>query len=215
VQIGVCAEELREELPQLCLHFMHVHLGGKRPFGPAGRSLTERLLLLSDRFLGARAVGIRAEPVPSAYRAFYHQVGLDPELVPTPLELAVRERLLAGRFASEGLLSDALLVALLETGVPIFALDRDTLFGSLRLRLARASEPLGSEAEASPLSGGEIVVADGRFALALIFSAPAPAHRVKPKSSSVTLYALQVHGVPCPTVEEAMSICRSGLLERG
>ncbi len=74
---------------------------------------------------GARAVGVRREPVPSAYRVFYRQIGLDPEVARTPIEEAVLERMLRGGFLSEGLLQDVLLIALVDTGVPVWALDAD------------------------------------------------------------------------------------------
>ena len=57
---------------------------------------------LSGRFRGARAVAIRREPVPAAYRVFFRHIGLDPDVVHTPIEAAVLERMLRGGFLSGG-----------------------------------------------------------------------------------------------------------------
>ena len=78
---------------------------------------------LSNRFRGARAVSMRREPVPAAYRVFFRHIGLDPDVVRTPIEAAVLERMLRGGFLTGGLLEDVLLIALADTGVPVWALD--------------------------------------------------------------------------------------------
>ena len=83
----------------------------------------DRLRELSNRFRGAQAVAIRREPVPAAYRVFFRHIGLDPDVVRTPIEAAVLERMLRGGFLSGGLLEDMLLIALVDTGVPVWALD--------------------------------------------------------------------------------------------
>ena len=55
---------------------------------------------LSNRCRGARAVTLRREPVPAAYRVFFRHIGLDPDVVRTPIEAAVLERMLHGGFLS-------------------------------------------------------------------------------------------------------------------
>ena len=68
------------------------------------KEIRDRLRDMSNRFRGARAVGIRREPVPAAYRVFFRQIGLDPDVVRTPIEAAVLERMLRGGFPSGALL---------------------------------------------------------------------------------------------------------------
>ena len=111
--------------------------------GPSTREVSERLRELSNRFRGARAVGVRREPVPAAYRVFFRQIGLDPTSVRTPIEAAVLERMLRGGFLGGGLLADVLLIALIDTGVPVWALDADSVDGPLGIRPSREGERLG------------------------------------------------------------------------
>src|SRR6202023_4372095 len=85
-----------------------------------------RLRGLSNQFRGARAIGVRREPVPAAYRVFFRQIGLDPDVVSTPIEAAIRERMLRGGFLTGGLLEDVLLIALIDTGVAVWALDAES-----------------------------------------------------------------------------------------
>ena len=66
---------------------------------------------------------MRQEPVPWAYRVFFRHVGIDPDERRTPIEEIALERLQHGGFESRGLVDDALLIATLETGVPVVAFD--------------------------------------------------------------------------------------------
>ena len=88
----------------------------------------------------AIAVGLRREPVPSAYRVFFRHIGIDPDIERTPIEAAVLERMLRGGFPTGGLLEDVLLIALLDTGVPVWALDTATLDGPLGVRTSGEGE---------------------------------------------------------------------------
>jgi len=72
-------------------------LGARSPVG-----VEDRLHELSNRFRGARAVTLRREPVPAAYRAFFRHVGLDPDVARTPIEAVALERMLRGGFLSAG-----------------------------------------------------------------------------------------------------------------
>ncbi len=47
--------------------------------GDSPPDVEARLRELSNRVRGARAIGIRREPIPAAYRVFFRQVGLDPD----------------------------------------------------------------------------------------------------------------------------------------
>ena len=167
---GWVAEELRAELPGLGIVSLEL------PAPRAKRSphgVREHLAMLSTRFRGADALALRQRPVPHAYRVAFRHVGLDPDATRTPIEAAAIERLVQGGFVSRGLLDDALTIALVETGVPLWALDADAVHGELSLRLARAGEQLGDDQEAPPLPDGQIVVADARTPLAPLFGEPA------------------------------------------
>ena len=112
-------------------------------------------------------MALRREPVPAAYRVFFRHIGLDPDVERTPIEAAVLERMLRGGFPTGGLLEDVLLIALLDTGVPVWALDADSLDGPLGIRPSLEGEPLGRSPSAPPLPPGSLVVADASAALAV------------------------------------------------
>lgn len=210
-QIGWCAQEVREELPQLRLMIVRarvtkIGVGGRSPSG-----VQRRLEALSNRFKGAWAVGVRREPVPSAYRVFYRQIGLDPDAARTPIEEAVLERMVRGGFLSEGLLRDLLTIALIDTGVPVWALDAESLDGELGVRVSRENEPLGRRADAWSLPAGRLVVADGSTALGLLFGEMAEDCLPATRTRELQLFAVQVSGVPTLYAEEALWSVRSGL----
>ena len=69
-----------------------------------------------------------------------------------------------------------LLIALVDTGVPVWALDAESLDGPLGIRASREGERLGRSADAPPLPGGRLVVADASAALAVLFGELAPGH---------------------------------------
>jgi DNA/RNA-binding domain of Phe-tRNA-synthetase-like protein len=212
-EIGWCSHELAQELPQLRLVLARAPLarpgsiGGRSLSDPSPPSLQGRLHELSNRFRGARAVSLRREPVPGAYRAFYHQVGLDPDLVRTPIEAAALTRMLDGGFLGTGLLKDSLLIALLDTAVPVWALDAGALQGPLGLRVSRAGEPLGRSADAPALTGGAIVLADAIVAVGTLFGELAEECEPSTGTRELILFAVQVAGVPEIYVEEALWIC--------
>lgn len=210
--IGWRAPEIEEELPQLRIVVSHARLPA---VGAAGRrsppGVERRLNDLSNRYRGARAVGVRREPVPSAYRVFYRQIGLDPEVARTPIEGAVLERMLRGGFLSEGLLRDVLLIALIDTGVPVWALDAQAVHGELGVRLSSEGEPLGRAGDAWSLPAGRLVVADATVALGLLFGELAGDCEVGARTRELTLFAVQVAGVPMLYLEEALWSARHGL----
>ena len=96
---GWCAREVEQELPGLRLLSADDGGGAPRARSPVPRPATSwrACATLSNRFRGAAAVAIRREPVPSAYRVFFRHIGLDPEVVRTPIEAAVLERMLQRR----------------------------------------------------------------------------------------------------------------------
>ena len=208
-EAGWVDAEVADEFPELRLFELAVDA---RP-GRTPRSVQERLRYLSSRFRGPQAVAQRQQPVPWAYRVFYRHVGLDPDADRTPAEAAMLDRLMHGGFKSDNLLDDALLVALVETGVPIWALDAAKVDGTLGVRVADESEHLGRAEDAPPVPAGRLVVADARSPLAVLFGELAPGHGVTRDTASMRLFSVQVAGVPAIHVEEALFQCSEILVE--
>lgn len=209
---GWCAREVAQELPGLRLLSSTIALAGRRSLsGVATPDVEQRLKELSNRFRGATAVAVRREPVASAYRVFFRHIGLDPEVVRTPLEQAVLVRMIKGGFVSRGLLEDALLLALLDTGVPVWALDAERLDGPLGIRASEHGERLGRAAAAPALPAGRLVVADASAAVAVLFGELAVEHAPKAHSARLALFAVQVAGVPELYAEEALWSCGAAL----
>jgi DNA/RNA-binding domain of Phe-tRNA-synthetase-like protein len=210
--LGWCAREVEEELPGLRLLSTEVQVLRRGALGAGSPpDVQGRLREFSSRFRGARAVAIRREPVPGAYRVFFRHIGLDPDVVRTPIEAAVLERMIRGGFLTGGLLEDVLLIALLDTGVPVWALDAESLDGPLGIRPSREGERLGRGEDAPLLPAGRLVLADASHALAILFGELAPGHRPAGTGRRLALFAVQVAGVPSLYVEEALWTCRAAL----
>ena len=192
--------ELAAEFPELRLHVLGLAVRSGR--SPA--ELRERLRTLSDRFRGPQAVVMRQRPVPWAYRVFFRHIGLDPDVDRTPVEALALERLKAGGFQSRSLLDDALTVAVMETGVPVWALDADRVEGELGLRPAARGERFGGGEYASDVPVGRLLVADDAGPVGVLFGALAPERGVGPQTTRMTLFSVQVAGVPDIHVEEAL-----------
>lgn len=209
LQEGWIDRELALEFPALRI----VSVLARNPSPPARTPtvLRERLALLADRFRGARALTLRREPVPAAYRVFFRHVGLDPDAQRTPVEAAALDRLVQGGFVSRGPLQDALLVAVVETGVPVWAVDDARLDGPLGLRGARAGERLGEGEYAADLAPGRVLVADAAGPVAILFGEVAPDRRPDRHCRALRLFAVAVPGVPALHVEEALFGCADAL----
>ena len=209
-QFGIVDAEIADEFPGLALRWMPVvAVKGKTDGG-----LRERLRELSGRFHGAHAIVMRREAVPAAYRAFFRQVGLDPDTDRTPIEAAALERLRDGQFRSRDRLSDALLIALVETGVPVWAVDEDTLAGDLVVRAARAGERLGNGEFANDLPEGRLLIADDDGPVGVLFGELAPEREVSKQTMAIRLISVQVAGVPEVHVGEALWLCAEALFGR-
>jgi DNA/RNA-binding domain of Phe-tRNA-synthetase-like protein len=206
---GWVDRELALEFPELRLVSVTAPAPGRR----TPSALRERLALLADRFHGARALTLRREPVPAAYRVFFRHVGIDPDAQRTPVEAAALDRLIQGGFVSRGPLDDALLVAVVETGVPVWAVDDARLDGPLGLRGARAGERLGEGEYAADLVHGRVVVADATGPVAVLFGDIASGRRPDRHSARLRLFAVAVPGVPALHVEEALFGCAEALSE--
>ena len=198
---GFVEPALRDEFPGLRLIWTSVDA---RVRG-SSVEVKRRLRDLSDRYRGAGVVAMRTRPIPHAYRSFYRQVGLDPDAARIPSEAAAVGRLLRGRFESRDALADALLIALVETGVPVWALDATVVeLSSLGIRTAVAGDRLGVAPDGLPLSDGQLVVADSVAVHATLFTEPSPDHVPGPRTRRIVLFAVGVDGVPAIHVEEAL-----------
>ena len=130
---------------------------------------------------------------------------------PATIEAAVLERMLRGGFLSGGLLEDVLRIALIDTGVPVWALDAELVDGPLGIRASAEGERLGRAERARELVPGQLVIADAVVPLAILFGALASSHEPAARTRRLALFAVQVEGVPELYAEEALWICESSL----
>lgn len=193
-EAGWLDPDLAREHPQLRLWSI---VARTALVGPTTRGLRQRLRVLSDRYTGAKAIQLRTDPIPHAYRAFFRQIGLDPDEDRVPIEAVVLERLRHGGFQSHDRVADAATVALVETGVPVWVLDEDRTDGELGID--RRDDAL--------------VVADGRGEVCPLFGVPGPDHAPGPDTAAMRLFSVQVAGVPAIHVEEALFTCHEALAE--
>jgi DNA/RNA-binding domain of Phe-tRNA-synthetase-like protein len=205
---GFVEEELAAEHPGLRLSWMTLPNGPRS--SPA--ALARRLEAMSNRYRGASVVAMRTQPIPHAYRTFFRQIGLDPDVDRIPSEQAAVSRLLQGGFRSHGALEDALLLSLIETGVPVWALDADRIDpGGLGIRATVQGDQFGSGEHAHGLPPGRLVVADARSIHAMLFGQVAPGHGVGTRTRRLVVYSVGVEGVPAIHVEEALWVCAEAL----
>lgn len=198
---GFVEAGLRAEFPGLALRWVTVQA---RP-GPSNRALKRRLRSLSNRYRGESVVAMRTQPIPRAYRVFFRQIGLDPDVDRVPSEEAAISRLLHGHLQSRDAIADALRIALVETGVPVWALDAGVVdVAGLGIRLTVAGERLGSVQDAGPLAAGRMAVADPQSVHAILFGKIAPDHAPSRETTRVALFAVGVDGVPSIHMEEAL-----------
>lgn len=208
VELGAAAgfiePALRSEFPGLRLDWLTVEVR----LAPSPRAVQRRLQALSNRYRGASVVAMRTQPIPHSYRSFFRQVGMDPDSNRIPSEEAAVMRLLHGQFRSQNLLEDALLIAVVETGVPVWALEADLVApGGLGIRLSGAEERLGTWEGAEHLGPGQLVVADAEHVHAILFGQVAHGHEVSSRTTRAALFAVGVDGVPAIHIEEALWQC--------
>ncbi len=204
---GWVSRPLAEEFPELAVSGCVVAAPPPRP----DPGVVERLGYLASRFNGRRAVELRREPVPAAYRVFYRHIGLDPDVTRTPIEEAAVQRLVEGGHRSWNRLADALLLALLETGVPVSAFDAAAVDGPVGLREAARGERLGEGELAPQLEPGRLVLADARRPLAGLFGELASEALPDRRAERLTLVAVRIPHVPSIHVEEALWTCCEAL----
>lgn len=188
--------DVAAEFPDLRLHFADLPVS--KPLRRTAEGLRERLRLMSDGFRGAQAVTMRSQPIHHAQRAFFRHIGLDPDRDRPLAEAFALERLRAGHFKSNNHLEDAITVAVMETGVPVWALDCADVSGPLGIRPAAEGEPVRD----IPLPAGRLVVADSRRPVAVLYGDTGfPPSK---KTDRVRLFSVQVAGIPSIHVEEAL-----------
>jgi DNA/RNA-binding domain of Phe-tRNA-synthetase-like protein len=184
VRAGLVAPAVAAEHPGLRLAWTEVHAAP----GPAPPELRARLRAMADRIRGADAIALRHRDVPHAHRVFFRHVGLDPDVVRTPVEEVVLRRMGEGGLRSRGLVADALTVAVLETGVGVWAFDAAAVVGAPRI----------GEADR------RLVIADEEGPLAVLFGDPLPRAAVAKGTRRIALVAVAVPGVPEIFVQEAL-----------
>jgi len=204
-ELGWVEAEIEDEFPGLALVTVEVPCRTTR----TAPWVVHRLTDIANRITGPYALRVRQLPVPALHRAFYRQLGLDPDVRRPPLEEALFHRLWSGGFVPAGMPGDALLVALLETGVAVWAADAAALSGPLGVRGARAGEELLTPTgKLRRLAVGELVVADADRPVARLFEAPEAPFAVSASTRRAVLFVLQVPGVPALDVQESLNTCR-------
>jgi DNA/RNA-binding domain of Phe-tRNA-synthetase-like protein len=200
--VGAVDPFVAAELPGLELWELESEGGD----GPTAPEVRRRLRDLAGRWSGAKAIALRGQPVPQAYRVLLRQLGVDPDTTRSPIEDAILGRLQHGGFRTQGRVADAMLLAVVETSVPVAVLDAEKVVGELELRAARAGEQLGEGPLADDLVPGRLVLADDRGPFAELFGPPLPERLPTRASTRVRLCAVRAPGVPVLHVEEALWI---------
>ncbi|HEY1355288.1 MAG TPA: phenylalanine--tRNA ligase beta subunit-related protein [Solirubrobacterales bacterium] len=195
---GWVAPHVAAEFPGLAISTIVVD---SRP-GGSPEPVRRRLRDLSDRFYGSHAVRMRERPIPWAYRAFYRQIGLDPDRTRTPVEQLALERLREGAFRARGLPLDAVTIATIETGVALRLFDGDQISGKLCIRDSAPGEALAGRP--GELPQGTLVIADEEAPVGLLFGATSEACAVTEVTRRMAIAAIQVSGVPRIAVDEAL-----------
>jgi DNA/RNA-binding domain of Phe-tRNA-synthetase-like protein len=197
---GFVAAEVRDEFPGLRLDWLTAAFRS----GDSPREVKRRLRSLSNRYRGASVVAMRTQPIPNAYRTFFRQVGLDPDTTRIPSDDVAVKRLLRGAFEPTNLIEDARLIALIETGVPVWAIDAAFVDpDGLGIRPTVAGDRL----DGRHVAPGRLAVADPQSVHALLFGDVAPGHSVGARTERVVLFAVSVDRVPAIHVEEALWVC--------
>jgi DNA/RNA-binding domain of Phe-tRNA-synthetase-like protein len=181
IRRGLVSPAVADEHPGLWLAWTEVAAAA----APTPRELRERLRRMADRMTGAEAIAMRQREVPHAHRVFFRHIGLDPDVDRTPVEALVLRRMTEGGLRPQGLIADALNVAVLETGVGVWAFDG--LVGAPRIEQA----------------GGRLVLADENGPLAALFGEPERAAPTK-ATRRLVLVAIAVPGVADLFVHEAL-----------
>lgn len=182
---GAIDPRVEADLPGLALWELTTPAGLHRRRDPDVR---DRLRELASRITGAVVIEARQDEIVHAYRVAFRHTGLDPDVDRTPYEAALVERLRHGGFPSRDVVTDALLLALLDTKVALLACDDAALRGPLRVTL----------------DDGAIVLADEARTVAPLWGAPGPDLLPAPDTAAVRLAAVTPGGVPAVAAWEAL-----------
>jgi len=204
---GWVDERLAQELPGLGLQWTAVEA---RP-GRTPPEIRDQMRDLARRFSGAHVVGTRQDDVPWAYRVLWRKLGVDPDVDRTPVERLMVERLEVGGIPSRGMPNDAVVVATLETGVPVYVFDGDAVSGRLGLRPAAPGESAGDDAF-PPLRSGEIVLADEARPIARLTGRAVAECAPGDGTTTMLVCALAAPAISQMVLDEALWTA-SGLLE--
>ena len=170
---GFVEPEVAAEFPGLRLQWATAD-GRRRPSPPP---VLRSLQQVANRYRGASVVAMRTKPVPQAYRAFFRQIGLDPDVQRIPSERVALARLVQGGFRSADLITDACLIALIETGVAVTPLDADRVdAGGLGMRPAVPADIERAGVDCGRLEPGTLAVADRNGVHAPLFGEPLAGH---------------------------------------
>ncbi len=208
IQQGWVADELTSEFPALGVYWLTVDARA----GKTAKAVRERMRMLAGRISGATVVQSRQDSVPWSYRVLWRRLGVDPDTDRTPVEELMVQRLEHGGLPSRGLPADAVVVATLETGVPIVVADAAKLSGSPGLRPAVTGETLGGVE--GMLRAGEIVYADEQAPLARLDGQLAADYAVDDDTTAMVVCALAAPAVSQIEIDEALWIA-ADLLETG
>lgn len=200
VEGGWVAPALAAEFPGLAVYWLTV---AARP-GKTPKAVRERMRVLAGRISGATVVQSRQDTVPWSYRVLWRRLGVDPDTDRTPVEELMVQRLEHGGLPSRGMPNDAVVVATLETGVPVFVADAAKLTGSPGLRPARTGETLGGME--GMLRAGEVVYADEQAPLARLDGQVASDYAVDDATTAIAVCALAASTVSQVEIEEALWI---------
>ena len=202
---GWVAPHIASEFPGLGIAWVEV---GVKP-GRSPQAVRRRLQDLSDRIYGSQAIHLRERPIPWAYRVFFRQIGLDPDRTRTPVEQLTLDRLQDGGFRSHGLPTDALNIAIVETGVALRAFDAAALAGGLCIRDTAPGESLAGGA--TEMTRGTLAIADESRPIGLLFGPTGEGLEVGKASRREAIDVSQVKGLLKKEVEEALWMAASTL----
>jgi hypothetical protein len=185
IEIGWVDHALAAEFPELTLHYVVV--GARLDASPP--ELLGQLADLSTRFRGRQAIALPTKPVPSAYRAFFRQVGLDPDVHRNPAEAVSYDRIMRGTFPSFNRVADAVRATIVETHIALSALDADTLAGPLGIR---------------PRDDGVLAIVDADHIISPLFGPPDRAYEPNARTERVAITAVGVAGIPRWMLDHAL-----------
>jgi len=196
-ELGHIDPQLADEFPGLALICLRLDARKGRTPAPIKRRMRE----LAGRISGATVVQARQDEVPWAYRVLWRRLGLDPDSDRTPVERLMVERLEHGGIPSHGMPNDAIVLATLETGIPVVVVDASKVGERPGLRPARSGESVDND---TPLRPGEVVYADDDRPLARLTGEVAPVCAVDGDTTEMLVCALAAASVSQMAIDEAL-----------